>query len=264
MLIGRLRGCLNTNKVFFETLAASLLAVMAIIVSLAEIRQYDRQNQFANQLTIKSNEIADSQNKLMAKQTELIELQSQIALQELVPQFVITAKQIPDETGYAVDDSIFVQNLGGIVREIDCYHAVFLEVEFYHQDPKKGEPKKKWMPLVGYYVASVPNPVGKGEVWVLMGNRNNERAVNLDRDFGKLAEKHGLIGFAKVYRYLRLKYRDMLGNQQTDYYYVPMIFGAYKITAQEGESIFNTHRLAKWIEFTTLTASDLIEFVQDK
>lgn len=263
----KVRRWLTNNLVVFETIAASLLAAMAIIVSVVQMAQTSRQNQLANELAKNSNELAETQAELAAKQTELFDLQTKIALQQVLPQFVISAKQIADETGFATEDKIVVRNAGGVVRELHCEHAVFLEVEIYYRNPHEGGPIKKRLPLNGYYAATVHNPEGEGQVLTLLGNKNNKRAVNLDRDFGILAEANGLYGFTKLLRYVRLRYRDMLGEQHEDFYYVPLIFGAHKLTEEEGKLAFDTHskgiRDLQILEFKQLTPEIILQKVKN-
>lgn len=77
--VNLVRQWLTGNKIFFETIAAFLLSAMAIIVSLVQL-------------------------DIASKQTQMLDLQTKIALQQILPQFVIKAVQILDETGYASDD----------------------------------------------------------------------------------------------------------------------------------------------------------------
>lgn len=261
--VDKLRRCFKANKIFFETLAACLLSFMAIVVSLLQVIQNRSQNQFANNLAKNSNELARIQADSAAKQTELLDLQTKIAMQQVVPQFVIAAKQIADESGFATEDQIVVRNVGGVVRELYCDDAVFLEVELYHQNPREGNPIKKRLPLNGYYAAIVHNPEGQGQVLTLIGNKNNKRAIDLERAFGKLTESNGLFGFTELRRYLRLRYRDMLGEHHEDFFYVPLTFGAHKLTEEEGKLEFDEHSKGigslQILEFEQLTPEIVLQ-----
>ncbi len=257
------RRCLRDNKIFFETIAATLLGMMAIIVSVMQIAQSSWQSHVSNQIAQDSISIASSQKTLAEKQTELLDLQTKIALQEVIPQFVITADQVTDDTGFATDDRLVVRNIGGVVRELHCEHAVFLDIKLYYRTPREGKPIKKWIALNNYYAATLHDARGEGPVLTLVGENNNKLAVQLKRDFAQQAEANGMFGSAERRRYLRLKYRDMLGNEHDDFYFVPMIFGAHHLTPEEGESQFDAFhevvREGRLVEFVGLTAEQLFE-----
>ena len=239
--VNTIRRWLTENKIFFETIAASLLSVMAIIVSLVQL-------------------------DIASKQTQLLNLQTKIALQQILPQFVIKAVQILDETGYASDDRLIIKNVGGIVKELKSEHAVFFEVEIYFRGGLNGDPVTLEIPITGYYDATMHNPEGQGKVITLIGYKNNQRAAQIERDFRKYTEAKGLYGFIQIHRYVRLIYKDMLGDEHVDYYFVPLIYGAHLLSQEEGRTIFETYKQSirdgKILEFDKLTSAQILERVQ--
>src|SRR5437879_4201252 len=90
------RQSLKRNKVFFETLAATLLSLMAIVVSIVQIF------------------LAVKQNKLTQTQTE-------IARTQVSPQYVVTLKQSYDPVAQKyIEDEIVATNQGGLVQDLEC------------------------------------------------------------------------------------------------------------------------------------------------
>ncbi len=219
-----LKKWLIDNKIYFETIAAALLALMALIVA------------------IQANKITKYQTDLVVKQTELIELQTNIELQQVLPQFVIQAIQIMNpSTGYAEDDELSIKNVGGLVKELHSKTAIFLNVELYYEDPRKGDPINKSIPINGYYAATEYNAQGQGQVLTLVGYKNNKCASDLKKIFTEFAKNNEMYGFLNLDRYLRLNYKDMLGKSHIAYFHVPLIYGARSLDPSEGEVRFNEH-----------------------
>lgn len=85
-MIGRMRSFLEQNKLFFETVAATLLSLMALIVSIAQI-------------------------VIAVKQTNLTEIQAIVAREQVLPQLVVSTKLILDEaTNKFQDENTYVYN----------------------------------------------------------------------------------------------------------------------------------------------------------
>ena len=78
-IINKFRNWLTINKVFFETIAASLLSLMAIILSIAQIIISNKQTD----LNVIQTEVAKKQLVLTSKQTDLTSIQTEIAQQQL-------------------------------------------------------------------------------------------------------------------------------------------------------------------------------------
>lgn len=123
------------------------------------------------------------------------------------------------------------------------------------------------IPINGYYDATLHNPEGQGQVITLIGYKNNQRLAQIERDFRKYTETMGLYGFIQIHRYVRLIYRDLLGDEHVDYYFVPLIYGAHLLSEDEGISIFEAYnqsiREGKILEFDKLTSAKILERVQE-
>ena len=197
-----LRSSLRRNKIFFETVAASLLSLMAVIISVAQIF-------------------------ISVKQNALTSMQAEIARAQAMPQFVIAARQVMDSlTGKVREDAIDVNNRGGIVRDLLCNTAVFFNVELTSQS---GNGKKEELPVNGYYGSTMYTAEGTGQVLQIQGYLNHERLSKLRENFMTLAYQNKSYANVEVRRYLRLYYTDILGKEHVDYYYVPIIYGGSRI-----------------------------------
>src|SRR5919108_6641078 len=91
------RNWLDRNKVFFETIGALLLSVMAVVVS------------------IKANQIA--------------EFEAVLAKAELLPtlHFDVDLRKEP-ETGHWAFDELVISNIGRPLRSFDSNPLIFLEI----------------------------------------------------------------------------------------------------------------------------------------
>src|SRR6267142_2156007 len=207
------RRYLDRNKVFFETLAASLLSLMAIIVSVVQIG------------------LAIKQNKLTQTQTE-------IARTQALPQFVVNLKQIYDPMAEKyTEDQIVATNQGGLVQELDCNFVVFIDTGYLvHADSRQ-----KLLPLDGYYNGIFLTGEGSGKVVTIKGINNTGKFSQLASQISEVAQAKGVICTVELKRYIRLRYRDVFGEKHVKYYYVPPIFGGNVLDEPEGKSLFDKY-----------------------
>lgn len=92
--IDKARDFLERNKIFFETIAAMTLTIMAIVLAWGQL-------------------------KVTKDQTEFLKQQTIIERAQTLPQFLITTHLIIDqESGRATDEEILIYNQGNIAREI--------------------------------------------------------------------------------------------------------------------------------------------------
>ena len=83
----QLRDWLSENKIYFETVAALSLSVMALVISIVQIRQGSAQNQIANALAENANQLTASQNALLVRQIELDDNDRRARRDEMLPIF---------------------------------------------------------------------------------------------------------------------------------------------------------------------------------
>jgi hypothetical protein len=230
--LNSVRTWLTNNKVFFETLAATLLAAMAIIISIVQIN-------------------------IAAKQTALMELQAEVARQINLPQFSLAARQIRDPaTGNATEDKIFVTNHGGLAQDVRCSFAVFFDIEVLRH-----ERRGKFTEHTDSGIAHTAT--GKELVVTIEGYQNNTKACALERAFRELGTRVNRSASMDIRRYVRIRYRDIFGNQHTKYFFVPLIYGGTELSEEEALPLFERHESAwetkEMREFEELTAQDLME-----
>lgn len=228
-----LRAFLKRNKIFFETGAATLLSAMAVILSIA---QYD-----------------------------LAKIQTETARQQALPHFVIATRQVMDaEDRMYVEDRIYVNNLGGIARDLESNTAVFFDVDIAIQDI--GHHRKLQLPVSGYYGITRPTDNGIGQVLEISGYLNNKKFVQLERDSRKLtAERKGLYCVIQIRRYLKLDYLDVFNKEHVDYFSIPR-YGGRPMEPREGKKIFDKYNASfkdlEIADFDKLTAENLFERVK--
>lgn len=209
-----MRRWLERNKVFFETICATALAIMAIIVSRQQVAQ------------------TDLQNKLSEAQ--------------VTPQFVIVCPQsINPEFGRVTEDEISVINRGGLALELEASYCVRLDLTLR----KFGSPEQvdHWW-LNGYYTGTGYTPLGDGLMLRISGYRNHDKMSHIRREL--LGKELGLD--LKLTRVVQLTYRDVLGRQFERYFEVRPILGARELPRAQGAALFEARRKASWVEFEEL------------
>lgn len=122
----RLRNFLDKNKIYFETLTATTLTLMAIVVAVAQLL-------------------------VTNKQTAYLEQQTIIGRSQALPHFVVTAKQYMNEDNtLAVSDKILIYNQGNLAYNITTQTAVFFELSYL----KETDIRNQRIPVSGYYTVS--------------------------------------------------------------------------------------------------------------
>ena len=166
-------------------------------------------------------------------------MQTDIAKRQLLPTFVISAAQLKgDLKDFYSEDKIFIENKGFPISEFDCKSIVFFNVEItkiadFH--------KKVFIPINGYYSGTALTAKGDGLLATIEGYRNNLKAANFERKFSKFCGERGEIGIIHILRYVRIGYKDAFGEKHIEYFDVPMIYGAYKMTSEKGKEIFREY-----------------------
>lgn len=205
--IDKLRSSLEQNKVFFETIAAFALTVMAIIISIA-------------------------QSAVAIKQNELIELQVHVERQQIVPQLTLEIDydftEGEDGNPFAYTERIIVFNHGGIARSITSENYVFMDIYL--------DGERTSVPLIGYYWITNHTGGGVGNLLEFTGFGNNSKFIDLERGFRDLAGGRGQTGWIDLNRIVRLEYEDVFGETHVEYYKVAPITGGSPIPFDEGSA----------------------------
>jgi len=234
----RLNNWLKKNKIFFETLAASLLSAMAIIVSIA-------------------------QTKTAFRQTQLLDLQTQIAEAQALPQFELAIHQkLNEETGKFDDDYLVISNRGGPVHEFTAQDAYSIIVTV---SATAGKVSKLEIPVTGYFTASYVSVVSTGELVKMIGNHNNAAVIAVSNGLREAAAAKQFV-FANLDEHLivRLGYRDLLNRQHEDYYEVRPVSGGVRLTDEVGKAGFDRWTDAERPYLSNLQPDNLIDQVLQK
>lgn len=241
-MIEIIRDWLNNNKIFFETIAVLLLALMAIIVSW------------------NTNQIASYQTDIMKS--------------EHLPIIHLDIAQIYDpSTKNYTRDELIISNLGAPLSEFETEEAIFFKVGYSnHKDGKIA-----LIPLYGYYNAIFLTGNATGELVTFLNDEvaegNKYRAVHMSSEYNDFVQKRNGYGFANLVRYVRVSYKDIFGEIHKEFYIAatplnPERFDTvlpdaplriYKLNETEGKNIFEYYQ-RNWyaLIFRSENSSDLI------
>jgi hypothetical protein len=223
---------LKHNKIWFETVAASLLSLMAIVVSVG-------------------------QSRTASQQTELLALQTKIAEAQASPQFEVALNsRLNDATAKFDDYILVVNNRGGMVEDFNAMAAVFFRLE---ASGVGLQTLKADVPVNGYFTASFLSAAGIGQLVSMVGNHNNAAVVKLTNDLRALTNRRQS-GFANLSEQVivRLRYRDLLGRRHEDYYEAHFVGGGSRVSDDSGKVRFAQWENAHRPELSTLSANDLL------
>ena len=231
------RDWLDRNKVIFETAAASLLSLMAIIVAIA-------------------------QTWTASRQTELMALQTRISEAQALPQFDIALHQELDQVTNKFDDNVLiVTNRGGPIRDFYARTAFFLDVTADLDAP--GGARKVSVPLNDYFTASFIASASSGQLVRMVGDHNNAKVFALGRDLREGAQaKRWSFSFMEERLLLELQYRDLLDRPHDEYYIVQVVGGGRRVPDEEGKALVKQWQGAQRLELGKLTADELLAFVR--
>ena len=227
----RFRDVLDRNRVVFETVAASLLSLMAIIVSIA-------------------------QTHTASEQTALVALQTQIAEAKALPQFEVAILQIYNAaTGKYDDNYLVVSNSGGPIHNLTADSVYFLNVTAAVGVQRDAEHFKAEVPVNGYFTMTSVSVAGTGELVHMIGYHNNESFTTLQRGVGQAREERKW-AYASVEEQcvVRLRYRDLLDRDHEDYYEAHVVTGGTRMPDAIGKALFgrwkgpigSNSRISQW------------------
>lgn len=228
----QVRAWLKRNKVFFETITALALSVMAIIVAVGQYYTTSRQTSF-------------------------MALQTQIAEAHALPQFEIAVKQkLNVETAKFDDNYLIVDNHGGPVHGFDVEPAYFLKVSIVDQRFASG---KAQIPVSGYFLSQAVSSSGTGLLTTIIGNHNNARFVDLNHQLSAAATARGWsVGLLEERVFLALTYLDLLDRRHEEYYEVPTVGGGWRLPDATGRRIFEEWRSPQRLEMSKLDPDTLL------
>jgi hypothetical protein len=205
------RAWLTVNKIFFETVAATFLTFMAVILSY-------------------------NQWRVAQDQTTYLEQQTRIEREQASPQFSITTKQDANSPNY---DRIFVYNHGNIALNIITRTAVFFDLTYMG---KNGSQKQLSVPIHGYYRLTIPSETAIGQVMIIESVAGIAKWGAIEKELDQLAAADGAFIDLSVKRYLELSYRDIFNETHVKYYNVIPFIGGDLLEPEMGTGIFDKFR----------------------
>lgn len=220
----KLRAFLETNKIFFETIAASLLSVMAVIVAIV--------------------------------QTNQLELQTRIAEVQVLPQFGMLVFTGDDGDGWWV-----VSNEGAPIRDLEFSASCFLVVKT--ATASMAEQKVVKLPVhdcIGGWGASWG---GKGELARVNTLRKMSELRSLDTQVMERASSRNWKDTSSYFQLIvRLRYRDLLGRPHDDFVETSGFASGRAMSPAEGAAHFRTWEVipSRFI-FSDLTADKVLSLV---
>jgi len=216
-----LKDRLESSKVYFETIAAVLLSLMAILVSIA-------------------------QSCTAARQTDLLDKQTKIAEVQMLPEFNIYVQLEYDEQRKVyTEDTLVVDNNGGSAHEWNVQTAEFIVLTY------GGPSKTIELAVNGYYGAAFRSAAHRGHLVTLRGSGNNNHFGDL---YMELLDSHPCdVALVDLDRYVRVSFKDVLGRRSTEYYNVAAVSGARHLPLEAGEAAFK-----RWESQST--SGQLLEF----
>lgn len=222
-----IRKWLEANKIIFETLAAVLLSVMAIVVS------------------VKANGIASMQAELMRA--------------EQLPIIGFEREHIYDESNTVVDLELAVINYGAPATEFSHQYVSYLTLLYHPQDTKFATVQ---LPLINYFTLSAISENVTGKLVTFIGNRNVARYVELEHALRDYARNNNAAASLDLVTYVKVEYKDLLQERHIEYYRVDD-FRSFKLDESEGSRLFAEHeeayRNGMEIDFFEATPEILIE-----
>lgn len=195
---------LEAKKIYFDTVTAALLSMMAILVSCQS-------------------------NRLVSNQTEIMRIQSR-------PTFMITLIPEVDESDFFVGRRVDIAHSGDRPSNFNAKALSILSLSSHNS---KFEKRVYEVGLTGFYSAYVHRTDPPDLLMSIKGNQNNKRAIELYnwlRDNSSTLGKESLT--SEIRSYLKVSYEDRFGSAIDEYYDVSELV-AVKLDQGSGREIFS-------------------------
>jgi hypothetical protein len=187
----RFKHWLAANEIVFKTFAATLLSVMAVVVSIA-------------------------QSETARQQLKVSNLQARIARANASPNFDISITQNADPAGYYGQWEMVLSNSGGPVHEVAAEEMHVLHAE---AQPVRGTglSVEADIPINGFYEVQFVSSASKGELSRFTGKDNERNLAAAERATISLAKSKGWVYLNFDERsFVHLHYRDLLEKCTTN------------------------------------------------
>jgi hypothetical protein len=227
---------LQRNKVFFETIAALLLSVMAVLVSFF-------------------------QACVATRQTRLISLQTRVVESQVVPQFFLEVLAPPNNNVDAnASRLVGVVNRGGGAHEIDVSTSEFITMTCR----RKGRRRTVRIPVEGYSELTALLTEGTGEITtVLVSPPHTTHLFELMTAVTDLdtTDSHREVTGIEIMVFL--EYKDVLGRAHSEYFSVhhPDMLILRHIDAPAVETTRGELNNKRALPYDSVTAERLVALV---
>lgn len=230
-----MRGWLRRNHIYFQTIATTLLSLMAVAVGISQVW-------------------------VARIQTEIAREQTKLQKAELAPKFAIKEVYVKNpESGVYDNTWLEVSNFGSAVTGVNASVAVFIDVRLRLQDGTRIDHS---LPLMGYYISRVPTGNSQGPLIRFEGISNNHAYAEVHRALLDACETDDRIVFSMVglRKYVEIAYQDISGLPSYAYFIENSNVGGKLINSDYGRQVFiDFNQSASMVDLATLTAQRLIE-----
>ena len=193
---------LERNKIYFETISTSLLAVMAIIVSIASI--WISQNQLEN-------------DKLLNQ--PLIKVSNEVF-------------------SYAGGDNdsrfLIVENKGTPITEFSSRLYTFIKIEANKKPFEKSIDRQIiYIPINDYFGGTISTNNFKGELTTYIGINNYQLLNNIKTDFKKKFDKDLPMTFFSLIQFMEVGFKDYKGDKIAKLFKIDEVREGFEIERDE-------------------------------
>ena len=234
------RSWLEQNKIYFETVAATLLSMMAVLVSCSQLQ-------------------------VARVQTKVAEEQLALGKATAMPRIMVTAHQLyDDESKKFTEDELRISNIGTPAFEARSDYAVFLDAKITSWS-NPGDSKTVRIPMRGYYGGTGVTQGHEGLLFTIRGDRNHSKMANFEDDIRALADSDGYWLELNLYRLVNVSFKDILGGAHNKYYFVRLVGGSSELDSALGEQLFDEHDKAKAaVTFYSITSKELYKRILEE
>ncbi|MBE7646715.1 hypothetical protein F7644_12070 [Tenacibaculum finnmarkense genomovar ulcerans] len=221
------RKFLKKNEIYFTTITALFLSLMAIVV------------------TYNSNQIAKQQIELSYNENK--------------PDFNISGYYIRNlQSGMAEEYEMTVSKYGGKAKNININTVSYITLEF--QDSLRVNFENKFL-LRFYLDSNFGNSNNTGIITTIKGYENNKRYSELVKEIEKrLKEKGYKYVFNKCETYIKIEYLDFSEKRNTEVYKLRL--GDGLLIKNYDEDIFGNSIYKKVIDLDELNRLDINEIIE--